>query len=98
MSNTLTISWHGSKVRSDASGQTLASSYFLVQVLTGITSIRAIGGLANKFPNYETLHKANVAYPIAAAQKFAEALAPKMERGHRFRFVFTSGAMAEQPP
>ncbi|PSN70903.1 hypothetical protein BS50DRAFT_570339 [Corynespora cassiicola Philippines] len=58
--------------------------------------IWAIGGLANKFPNYETLHKANVAYPIAAAQKFAEALAPKMERGHRFRFVFTSGAMAER--
>ncbi|KAF1852055.1 uncharacterized protein K460DRAFT_392203 [Cucurbitaria berberidis CBS 394.84] len=58
--------------------------------------IWAIGGLANRFSNYETLHKANVVYPVTAARKFAETLASNLGPEHRFRFVYTSGALAER--
>jgi len=65
-------------------------------LLTRVPFTRAIGGLAPKFSNYETLHKANVVYPVAAAHKFADTLAPDLGPHRRFKFVFVSGALAER--
>lgn len=66
------------------------------RLLTRVLLTRAVGGLANKFSNYETLHKANVVYPVTAARIFAETLASEMKPGRRFRFVYLSGALAER--
>lgn len=61
-----------------------------------MVSIRAIGGLAKKFSTYEMLHKTNVVYPLAAARKFADALSFNTGSQGQFRFVYTSGALAER--
>ncbi|PVH94493.1 hypothetical protein DM02DRAFT_693001 [Periconia macrospinosa] len=58
--------------------------------------IWAIGGLLPKFSNYEDFRNANFVYPVATARKFAETLAPKPGSKGCFRFVYTSGALAER--
>jgi hypothetical protein len=35
-------------------------------------------------------------YPVAAARKFADTLSPTLGPERRFRFVYTSGALAER--
>lgn len=57
---------------------------------------RAIGGRAYQFPNIETARKVHVGYVVPAATAFMTALAPKLPAGQKFRFVFCSGAFAEQ--
>ena len=45
-------------------------------------------------PNIETGRKVNLDYPMVAADIFATSLAPQLEKGKRFRFVYVSGTLA----
>ncbi|KAF2832647.1 hypothetical protein CC86DRAFT_92433 [Ophiobolus disseminans] len=68
----------------------------MARMKDAVGCIWAIGGLAPKFSDYASVHRANVVYPVAAARKFAEELAPDLGPNRRFRFVYTSGALAER--
>lgn len=60
-----------------------------------MTGYRTIGGLAFKFPDLESARVANVDLMLVAAETFASALAPKLDGGKKFRFLYVSGSMAE---
>ncbi|MCJ1481388.1 hypothetical protein MMC06_001545 [Schaereria dolodes] len=45
-------------------------------------------------PDIETGRKVNLDYPMVAADIFATSLAPQLEKGKRFRFVYVSGTLA----
>ena len=81
-----------------ASGKTRILCCVAIQPLIFFIYNRAIGGLAKKFSTYEMLHKTNVVYPLAAARKFSDALAPHTGSEGPFHFVYTSGALAERNP
>lgn len=60
--------------------------------------IWAAGGKVPDFPDIETARKVSVDHTIAAANAFATSLAPRLESGRKFSFVFCSGQGAEREP
>ena len=55
---------------------------------------RSLGGTADKFSNYEENHKVSVDYTMTAADVFIKSLAPQLDKGRRFRFVYLSGMVS----
>ncbi|QDS71311.1 hypothetical protein FKW77_001766 [Venturia effusa] len=56
----------------------------------------AIGGRAGQFPDVATAKKVQVDFTLAAAKAFASKLAPALDEGKEFKFVFCSGGMASR--
>ena len=59
---------------------------------------RTVGGKVQDFPDLETARKVGVDHTLAAANAFATSLAPRLESGRKFAFVFCSGDGASRDP
>ena len=57
---------------------------------------RSIGTTPSKSGDLDAARRINIDYTKAAAEMFAEKLAPQLQGGKKFRFVYLSGTGSEK--